>query len=163
MEKIIFFFGIEGEKGYLSNWFPAKLKLVFKNKEYEFENVEQAMMASKAMLFNDIESFNKILKTSNPKSVKALGRKVKNFDEKLWDEYKKFIVKMAVKSKFTYNKDLLEKLILTEDNYLAEDSPWDKVWGIGTKSLKLKENRSWPGQNLLGIILMEIREEFKNI
>jgi len=58
MEDILFFFGIEGEKGYLSNWYPVKLKLVFQNKEYDFENVEQAMMAGKAMLFNDIECFN---------------------------------------------------------------------------------------------------------
>ena len=161
MEEILFFFGIEGENGYLSNWYPAKLKLVFQNKEYDFENVEQAMMAGKAMLFNDKESFNKILKTSNPKSVKALGRKVKNFNPELWDEYKKFIVKMAVNSKFTYNKELKDKLISTGNKYLAEDSPWDKVWGIGTKSLKLKQSKSWPGQNLLGIILMEIREELK--
>ena len=162
MDNIIFFFGTEGENGYLSNWFPVKFNLVFENKEYQFENVEQAMMAGKAMLFKDIESFDKILKTTNPKSVKALGRKVKNFDPKLWDEYKKFIVKMAVRSKFTYNKDLLEKLFKTGDKYLAEDSPWDKVWGIGTKSLKLKNSRNWPGQNLLGVILMEIREELKN-
>jgi len=161
MEDIIFFFGIEGEKGYLSNWFPSKLKLVFQNKEYDFENVEQAMMAGKAMLFNDIESFNKILNKSNPKTVKSLGRKVKNFDPELWDKYKKIIVKMAVKSKFTYNKDLQDKLISTGDKYLAEDSPWDKVWGIGTKSLKLKESKKWPGENLLGIILMEIRNEMK--
>lgn len=85
--------------------------MVFQNKEYEFENVEQAMMAGKAMLFNDIESFNKILNKPNPKTVKALGRKVKNFDPELWDKYKKIIVKMAVKSKFTYNKDLQDKLI----------------------------------------------------
>ena len=68
---------------------------------------------------------------------------------------------MAVKSKFTYNKDLQDKLISTGDKYLAEDSPWDKVWGIGTKSSKLKESRKWPGKNLLGIILMEIRNEMK--
>ena len=117
------------------------------------------MMASKAVLFNDNESFYKIMKTPNPKSVKALGRKVKNFDPAVWDKYKKEIVKTAVKGKFVYNKNLLEKLKATGDIYIAEDSPYDKVWGIGTKSVKHKQNRTWPGKNLLGEILMEIRDE----
>ena len=94
----IFFFGIDG---YLSNWFPCNFELEFRDKKYKFKNVEQGMMASKAILFKDEEIFKKILNTSNPKSVKALGRKVKNFDEKVWDKYKKIIVKTVVTSKFT--------------------------------------------------------------
>ena len=156
----VFFFGVEGENGYLSNWFLAQFPLEFNGKRYDFENVEQAMMASKAMLFNDIESFGKILKTPNPKSVKSLGRKVKNFDGEFWDKYKKQIVKSAVKSKFVFNPELKEKLLETEESYLAEDSPYDKIWGIGTKSLKHKNDKTWPGQNLLGVILMELRQEF---
>lgn len=156
---IIFFFGIEGENGYLSNWFPCEFELEFDNKKYKFENVEQGMMASKAILFKDYDIFQKILNTSNPKSVKALGRKVKNFNEKIWDKYKKTIVKTVVTSKFAYNRNLLEKLTATGDKHLAEDSPYDKTWGIGTKSKKMKETKTWPGQNLLGIILMEVRKE----
>ncbi len=155
----IFFFGIEGEYGYLSNWFPCDFELEFEDKKYKFKNVEQGMMASKAMLFKDYDIFEKILNTSNPKSVKALGRKVENFNEKIWDKYKKIIVKTVIISKFLYNKNLLEKLISTEERYLAEDSPYDKTWGIGTKSKKMKETKTWPGQNLLGIILMEVRKE----
>ena len=158
----IFFFGIDGEYGYLSNWFPCNFELEFHDKKYEFKNVEQGMMASKAILFKDEETFKKILNTSNPKSVKALGRKVKNFNEKVWDKYKKTIVKTVVMSKFKYNPDLLRKLIATGEKYLAEDSPYDKTWGIGTKSKKLKDTKKWPGQNLLGIILMEVRKEFTN-
>ena len=159
MEDIIFFFGADN---YLSNWHPAKFILTFNNDDYNFENVEQAMMASKAMLFNDLESFQKILKTPNPKSVKALGRKVKNFDPKLWDEHKKYIVKTAVLGKFLYNDKLKENLLATGNKFLAEDSPYDKIWGIGTKSMTHKKNKTWPGQNLLGEILMEVREELSN-
>ena len=160
MEDIIFFFGSDN---YLSNWHPLKQNFIitFENVDYEFENVEQAMMASKAMLFADEESFKNILKTPNPKSVKALGRKVKNFDPEIWDKYKKYIVKLAVLGKFLYNPELKEKLLNTGNKYIAEDSPYDKVWGIGTKSLKHKQNKTWPGQNLLGEIIMEVREELR--
>ena len=155
---ILFFFG---QENYLSNWYPVEFNLYFKDKGYKFYNVEQAMMAGKAMLFKDIESFNKILKTPNPRSVKRLGRKVKNFDPSVWDKYKKYIVKAAVYSKFKTNHKLRYELFSTGNKYLAEDSPYDKVWAIGTKSKKHKENKTWPGQNLLGIILMEVRETLK--
>lgn len=156
--NIIFFFGADN---YLSNWYPTEFQLIFNNKDYTFQNVEQAMMASKAILFKDLESFNKILKTPNPKSVKALGRKVKNFDPNIWDKHKKYIVKTAVLGKFLYNTEIKEQLLNTGDSYLAEDSPYDKIWGIGTKSVKHKQNKTWPGENLLGKILMEVREEIR--
>lgn len=158
MNDIIFFFGSDN---YMSNWFPAKFDLTFNGENHTFYNVEQAMMDSKAILFEDIESFNKILKTTNPKTAKSLGRKVENFDPEIWDKYKKYIVKTAVQGKFLYNDELKEKLLNTGEKYLAEDSPYDKIWGIGTKSLKHKENKTWPGKNLLGKILMEVREELK--
>ena len=119
------------------------------------------MMAGKAMLFKDEQSFQQILKTSNPKSVKALGRKVQNFSPEVWDKYKKYIVKKVVLAKFLCNPELKEKLLDTGNKYIAEDSPYDKVWGIGTKSLKHKTNKTWPGENLLGKIIMEVREELK--
>ena len=155
---ILFFFG---QENYLSNWYPSEFNLFFGERECKFYNVEQAMMASKAMLFKDMESFNKILKTPNPRSVKRLGRKVKNFDPSVWDKYKKYIVKAAVYSKFKNNQKLRYELFSTGTKYLAEDSSADKVWGIGTKSKKHKENKTWTRQNLLGIILMEVRETLK--
>ena len=42
------------------------------------------MMHMKAITFNDYESATKILKSQKPRQQKALGRKVKNFDEEVW-------------------------------------------------------------------------------
>ena len=161
MGEVLFFFGADKANGYLSNWYRAPFKLGYTNIDrlFDFVNVEQAMMASKALLFNDIPSFNKILTVTNPKTVKSLGRKVKNFQESVWDQYKKQIVKECIKAKFTQNPHLLSQLISTGNIYLAEDNPWDKVWGIGTKSANVKAKRTWKGQNLLGVILMELRTE----
>lgn len=159
-ETTLFFFG----EHYMSNWHPSIFALNFDMggiKRFTFENVEQAMMASKAALFGDKDSFDKILKTPNPKSVKRLGRKVSNFNPEVWDKYKKHIVKTAVTAKFIFNPELKQQLLSTGNRYLAEDSPYDKVWGIGTKSVKHKANKTWPGENLLGVIMMEVRDELR--
>lgn len=43
------------------------------------------MMWKKALLFDDKEIADKILKQKNPKTVKSLGRKVRNFDTDVWN------------------------------------------------------------------------------
>ena len=54
--------------------------------------MEQYMMAAKAELFGDSEIQEQILKCSDPKQIKALGRKVRGFDQKVWDKFKYAIV-----------------------------------------------------------------------
>ena len=44
------------------------------------------MMVQKARLFGDEDVARQMLKTSDPKKHKALGRQVKNFDNRVWDE-----------------------------------------------------------------------------
>ena len=53
---------------------------------------EQYMMASKAQLFGDEEIRKEILKCNDPKQIKALGRKVRGFDQAVWDKFKYAIV-----------------------------------------------------------------------
>lgn len=44
------------------------------------------MMVQKARLFNDEEVAKEMLQTTDPKTHKALGRRVRNFDSARWDE-----------------------------------------------------------------------------
>jgi len=53
-------------------------------KDFEFVHVEQYMHACKALLFGDIEVFDEILSTEDPKEAKKLGRKVANFEDSVW-------------------------------------------------------------------------------
>ena len=49
----------------------------------------------------------------------------------------------------------------TDDHVLVEASPYDRIWGIGLKATDdmAKHPDTWQGQNLLGFILMDVRDE----
>ena len=68
----------EEENGYLSNWYLSD----FTVEGITFSSMEQYMMYKKAMLFQDRETAGKILQTDDVAEIKALGRGVRNFDEK---------------------------------------------------------------------------------
>ncbi len=127
----------------------------------KYTSAEQYMMAGKAMLFKDDGVFKEIVATHDPKTVKALGRKVKNFDDNEWKAKRFEIVTKGNIAKFSQNPDLKKFLLATGDKILVEASPFDRIWGIGlSKANENIENpNSWRGQNLLGFALMKAREE----
>lgn len=127
--------------------------------------MEQYMMAGKAELFSDQEIREQILKCSDPKQIKALGRKVRRFDQKVWDKFKYAIVLNGNWCKFSQNRNLREFLLSTGDSVLAEASPYDNIWGIrlSANSLEAQDPMKWRGQNLLGFALMEVRDELRRV
>lgn len=122
------------ENGYLSNWFLSE----FIVGGITFSSMEQYMMYEKASLFDDQTTAEKILQTDDVAKIKALGRTVQNFDDKVWaKEREEIIAECAVK---------------------------DRIWGIGlsmTDEDRLSIDK-WRGQNLLGRILMRVREDIRH-
>lgn len=161
--QFLFFWGHtvkeEITKSCFSQWFPAS----FKEEGIEYHTAEHYMMAGKARLFNDRKILEKILLSKNPNEVKSLGRKVKNFDPKLWDEYKYEIVKKGNFLKFSQNPKLKAFLLSTGDKILVEASPYDNIWGIGMleSDSRVLDPSLWNGENLLGFALMEVRDELR--
>ena len=144
MKEFYFFWN-----GKASQWYPSDFKFM----GYEFNCAEQFMMSAKAKLFDDYQTFDKIMSTTNPKYQKSYGRMVKNFDSDKWDEYATDIVIIGNVMKFN-SHSLWGWLsgIKKDYKYMVEASPYDKIWGIG-----LRENdplclnkETWQGQNLLG-------------
>ena len=121
------------------------------------------MMAQTAVLFGDKEVLQKIMSADNPAVYKSLGRQIRNFDEKIWNEHKFDIVVNGNTAKFSQNPELLDFLLKTGDRVLVEASPYDRIWGIGlAKDTPDIENPfKWKGENLLGFALMEVRENLK--
>jgi hypothetical protein len=122
------------------------------------------MMAHKALLFNDLEIFEKVLKAEKPGEVKALGRQIKNFNDAKWNEKKFDIVKGGSIHKFSQQEKLKDYLLGTSDLIIVEASPVDSVWGIGlTQDAKgVEDPHNWKGENLLGFALMEARDALKH-
>lgn len=116
-------------------------------------------MYHKALLFDDSDVATQILTATTPIEVKALGRQVKNFDEEIWKENRYRIVKEANILKFTQHLDLREKLLATKGKMLVEASPRDRIWGIGYGAKNALANKERWGLNLLGQVLVEIRDE----
>jgi ribA/ribD-fused uncharacterized protein len=126
-----------------------------------FNCAEQYMMYGKAVLFGDAETADEILAADHPKAQKALGRKVKNFNDETWKREREKIVKAGNHAKFTQNDELREKLFATKGTTLVEASPHDRIWGIGLAASNPDANdpTKWRGRNLLGKILTELRDE----
>ncbi|KXH83388.1 NADAR family protein [Chryseobacterium kwangjuense] len=161
--EFLFFWGhtVKDEitKSCFSQWFPVE----FEENGIVYKTAEHYMMAGKAGLFNDEEILEKVLKSETPDQAKSLGRKVKNFEAKLWDERKYEIVKKANLLKFSKNPRLEAFLLSTNAKILVEASPYDKIWGIGMleSDPRAQDPLLWDGENLLGFALMEVRDELR--
>ena len=117
-------------------------------------------MYQKAVLFNDQEVANTIALEPEPRKQKALGRKVKGFNDKKWNAKREKIVEDGNWWKFTRSKedDLKKMLLETGDRILVEASPYDRIWGVGYSAANAEANRGNWGENLLGKALMRVRD-----
>ena len=130
---------------------------------FTYRCAEQYMMAQKAKLFGDNKIFQHILEVKTPKTMKDLGRKVKDFDPAIWNQHKFSIVVTGNLAKFSQNEDLKEFLLATNDKVLVEASPYDNVWGIQLKATdpRAADPTQWEGENLLGFALMQVRDQLR--
>lgn len=159
--KYVYFWGHESKHEYvaqhcLSQWYPRD----FEKEGIVFQTAEHYMMAEKALLFNDLETFNKIIVAKHPGEAKRLGREVRGFDITLWDQRKFQIVVDGNMLKFSQHKDLHNYLLNTGNKVLVEASPIDKIWGIGMAKDNplIADPNQWLGLNLLGFALMQVRD-----
>lgn len=159
-EDYVFFWGHRKTKKISKSCFSQWYEIDFEVDGHKYNCAEQYMMSQKAWVFKDLETFGKILDATDPKEIKTLGRQVKNFDGKKWNEHKFEIVKKGNLAKFGDNAELKEFLLSTGDKIIVEASPYDKIWGIGMKDITpgIENPVNWRGQNLLGFALMEVRD-----
>lgn len=145
------------ENGCFSNWYDSPFVI----DDFCYFHVEQYIMSQKAKLFHDSVRYTAILRAIDPGDCKRLGKLVTPFDQSIWDDAKYNILLDGIRAKFNQNEDLAGCLRATGDRIIAEASPYDGVFGIkidAATALKLTPDQ-WPGQNLLGKALMQIRSE----
>lgn len=155
LKNFVFFWKPNEKNGYLSQWYPTEMYVG----GIKYVNCEQYMMAAKAMLFEDLVTYYEIMKETNPHNIKKLGRTVKNFNERIWNQHKERIIFEANYAKFTQNSDLQDRLVQeTGDAILAEASSYDRIYGIGMTidNPDVKDISKW-GENILGEAIMKVR------
>ena len=150
----VFFWKVEEEHGYLSNWYMED----FYSYGIKYNCAEQYIMAAKAKLFNDEDTYNKIMESNSPYQQKKLGRAVKNFNETTWNYFVRNIAFMACLYKFRDSSELRSKLvdIIKDNKLIVEASPLDAIWGIGYDAKNAFANKDNWGTNYLGLALMEV-------
>lgn len=105
-----------------------------------------------AMKFPGHEHAEKIRLAAKPAIAKQLGRARSVPLRADWEQVKLDIMRAAVRQKFTTHAELTQLLQGTGDEELVEVAPTDYFWGRG---------KAGTGQNWLGKILMEVRNELR--
>ena len=128
----------------------------------KYVSVEHYFQAMKATEFKDDETMKKIMKTKTSKAVKALGNKVKDYNEDTWKLRRDDVMKKAVRAKFVQHPELRKRLVETGEKQIGFADARDNYWSIGTSMVQEKARlpAKWKGENHLGKIMMELRKEF---
>lgn len=153
------------EHGCMSNWYPAE----FTYAGLRFLSVQQYMMYHKVMLAGRYDLAKEIMNSDDPAVLEKLAgdgafpefTRIKN----KWHWICRIVVRRAVFAKFMQHPDLRRELLSTGNALLAECSHLDKTWGIGIslRDMRWKSPENWNGKNDLGNILMEVRDEIRQL
>ena len=128
----------------LSNYYPALVTF----DGITYYSAEVAYQAQKCRNAKDRPRFSKL----SADKAKSLGGSIKLRED--WEEVRIQLMEEIVKAKFSQNPYLAEWLLNTGDKVLKEGNYWDdRFWGV--------DMRTGEGENHLGIILMKLREEFR--
>jgi len=142
--------------GYCSQWIESP----FEEFGETFNTAEQFMMAAKAKVFGDDETYAKIMATDSPSEQKKLGRQVKNFDMYVWETFARDYVTLGNYNKFTQNPEFASFLEDNKGKFFVEASPYDKIWGIGLaeNTPGIENPANWQGTNWLGECINAARD-----
>ncbi|WP_339727467.1 NADAR domain-containing protein [uncultured Gimesia sp.] len=141
----IIFYSVTEEYGEFSNFAAYPIQLDRKRwptSEHYFQ----------AMKFQDASHREAIRKEKSPMRAARMGRDRKRPLRKDWESVKVSVMRKAVICKFTQHEDLRELLLSTGNAKLVEHTTNDAYWGDGGDG---------SGKNMLGRILVELREQLR--
>jgi len=145
-KNVINFYSTKDAYGCFSNFAAHPFRInnkVWKTSEHYFQ----------AQKFAGTEHEEELRLVDSPMVVARMGRSRQRPLRKDWETAKDGIMRDALRAKFTQNEDLKKILLETGDAILVEHTKNDSYWGDGGDG---------SGKNMLGKLLMELREELKN-
>ena len=148
VEKIDVIGAFRGKYAFLSNFYRCEIK--YRGKIYP--TLEHCYQSIK-VIDEDLKEEIRIADT--PTIAKSLGNKGKKRED--WGKVKEGIMKELLLIKFS-NSHLKDMLLQTEGYALVEGNYWhDNTWG----NCWCNRCKKIDGKNLLGKLLMEVRNEIK--
>src|SRR6476469_1589456 len=143
----IYFYSTRSEYGCFSNFSSHGFELAG---EY-WQTTEHYFQAQK---FPETHHCEQIRVVKTPKDAANMGRDRSRPLRTDWEQVKDDIMRKAVLRKFETHEDIRKELLSTGDAEIVENSPIDYYWGCGADG---------SGKNMLGIILMEVREILRGV
>jgi ribA/ribD-fused uncharacterized protein len=136
------FYHQNGEYGCFSNFSNHTVKL----KGKEWPTSEHYFQAQK---FAGTKHESEVRKCKGPMAAANMGRDRSLPLRSDWENVKDNMMRVAVLAKFLQNDDCRKTLLSTGTETLVEHTEKDKYWADGGNG---------QGKNMLGVILMEVRE-----
>jgi len=143
MTNTIRFYSTKDAYGSFSNFaaFPIEISgKTWRTAEHYFQ----------AQKFADHKDEEELRKMPSPMMVARAGRSRKRPFRKDWEAVKLEVMRRALEAKFSQHSELREELLNTGTATLVEHTTNDSYWGDGGDG---------SGKNMLGILLMELREK----
>ena len=138
----------------LSNFFPVSFVI----DGVTYSCLEQFYQERKAKFASRRDIAEQILLAKDPVAMKRLGDQLKMTDSAWQESQAVKVMRKGLEMKFSkpFFKSFLEK---TEHRTLIEANKFDKYWssGISATDPRITNSNSWPGQNILGGLLMDLR------
>lgn len=144
-EAVINFYRTGDGYGCFSNFAPYPIELkgkVWPTSEHYFQ----------AQKFAGTEHEEAIRRVKSPTVAARMGRDRKKPLRPDWEAVKDGVMRTAVRAKFRQHPELRELLLATGDATIVEHTERDAYWGDGGDG---------SGRNMLGRILMEVRDELR--
>ena len=139
----IYFYTAGADYGCFSNFSQHGFELdgkYWKTSEHYFQ----------AQKFAGTEYEDKVREARSPKQAAELGRRRDFPLRDDWETVKDDVMRRAVLKKFQTHDEISYILLETGDEHIVENAPGDYYWGCG---------KDGTGKNMLGIILMEVRDQ----
>lgn len=139
-----------GEFSNMASGFPMRIN------NHVLLSSEALYQALKFTDYPDIQK--KIIAERSPMTAKMVAKPFKNMIRQDFENKKIIFMKWCVRAKLLNNYDKFSKILLASENrIIVEESRRDNFWGA-----KRSDNDNLIGINVLGRILIELREELKN-
>ena len=144
----------KGRKHILSNFYPCSI--FYKGRW--FNCVEQVYQWEKATFHKHVDIVEGILMLKNPYEQKSVTKQIKVSEE--WIEKRVYYMKQILQAKLKCVPEY-KQLLLNSKGVIVEAVVGNYFWSCGLSKSDVYKESDWTGQNMLGKLHMELREELQ--